>query len=448
MSAGGTADAGEVVDLAVVGGGLCGLAAAWRARLSGRRVVLLEAAPRVGGVLRTRSEGGYRFEEAAAGFPSSAAHLLALRASLPAPPAIVRPPPEASRQYLLVRRGLVSVPRSPAALVRSGLLSLPALLRLLSEAARGSRRSRRPETLAAFVTRRFGRAVAADLLRPVTLGIHGSPPASLGAADAFPTLVETERSRGSLIRALARRQGPRREVWTFEEGMEALPRALAAALGDAVRTATAATAIEPRTDGARVHAASGPSLVAREVVLATTADAQAALLAPLSRVAAEALAAVGYVPMAVVNLGVPPGGSPPIPAAFGFLRGRGARVRVLGCAFPGVLDPSVAPPGHALVRCFLGGAADPDALSLDDGRLREIAERDLGTALGGRVRSDFARVVRHARAIPVLSPGHRARMAAAASLLAPHGVRLSGSHVTGVGVDACCAPLPFEAVRS
>jgi oxygen-dependent protoporphyrinogen oxidase len=348
---------------------------------------------------------------------------------------------------LLTRRGLVAVRRSPLALLRSGLLPLSALARLAAEPMRGPRRSGRPETLAAFARRRLGRRVADDLLRPVTLGIHGAPPGAIGAADAFPALVAAEREHGSLLRALARRKASGgRDLRTFPEGMEALPRAIAAALGESIAIGTPVVRLAREPDGVRAASSGGTSVLASEVVLATTADAQARLVAPLSRVASEALGAVRYVPMAVVHLGIPAGASPPLPRAFGFLRGRGARVRVLGCAFPGAIDPTVAPPGHSLVRCFLGGESDPDVLSADDDALVEVAARDLSTALGGPVRPTFADVVRWPRAIPLFSPGHRARMAAAAALLAPHGVRLSGSHVTGVGVDACCAPLPFEAI--
>lgn len=60
---------GLVHDVVVVGAGLTGLATAWRVRRSGRSVVLLEAGPRVGGVVRTERVGGYRVERAAGTFP-------------------------------------------------------------------------------------------------------------------------------------------------------------------------------------------------------------------------------------------------------------------------------------------------------------------------------------------------------------------------------------------
>jgi oxygen-dependent protoporphyrinogen oxidase len=147
---------------------------------------------------------------------------------------------------------------------------------------------------------------------------------------------------------------------------------------------------------------------------------------------------VRYVPIVVVHVGLAPGAAPTVPTGFGFLRGRGAPDRILGCAIATSVDPTAAPSGHALLRIFLGGGRDPGAIDLDDGAVRDVVERDLRRALGGPVRADVVSIVRHPRAIPVFAPGHRARMAAAAALVSPFGVSLSGSHVTGVGVDSCC----------
>lgn len=425
-------------DVAVVGGGFAGLCAAWRARRAGRSVVVLEAAPRVGGVVRTDRVGGYRVERAAGTFPSSAAALLEVHASLPEPPAIHRPDPGTTGQWIWTRRGLVALPRNPPSLLRSPLLPARAKVRLLLETTRGPRRGGPPESAHAFVRRRFGLDVAERLLRPMTLGIYGSPPESIGMGDAFPAIPEMERRSGSLLKAMAARRGAtKREVWVFQDGMEAFPRAIAQALGDAVRTGAPVTALEARADGARVRCAD-TTYVARHVLLATTADVQARLVAPLSSVAAETLAAVRYVPMVVVAVGLPPGRSPPIPAGFGFLRGHGAKGRILGALFPSCLHPGVAPTGHALLNVFLGGGADPAAIDLADDEVRSIVVRDLSVALGGRVTPDLLDVHRWPRAIPLLSPGHRARIAQAQRLLPPS-VGLSGSHVTGVGVHACAA---------
>jgi oxygen-dependent protoporphyrinogen oxidase len=432
----------------VVGAGICGLAAAWRAARAGEDVVLVEASPRVGGVIRTERVGPYRTERAAAAFPANAASLLALLSTLPARPEVAPPRPEADRPLLLTGRGLVAAPKGPGAFLASPLLSPAGKARLLAEPLRGPRRAAGPESAHAFVRRRFGAEAAERLLRPMTLGIYGTRPEDLGLADAFPALAEAERDAGGVLRAFARRAraarasgAPRasRSLRVFAEGMEALPRAVAAALGARVVTAAPVAALRPGPEGVVVEHADGTRRGARAVLLAAPAHEQARLVAPFAPVAADLLAAVRYVPMAVVAVGLAPGECPPVPQAFGFLRGAGARVRILGATFASRLDPSVAPEGHALLRVFLGGGADPGAVDLSDDAVRDVVTRDLSRALGGPVRPSVVAVHRWPRAIPVLAPGHRARMAAARRLLAPHGIGLTGSHVTGVSVDSCCS---------
>ncbi len=459
MSAAGDAvDLVDLVDLVVVGAGIAGLSHAWRAARAGRDVLVLEAAPRVGGVIRTDRVGGYRVERAAASFPSTAEHLFDVHGSLPAPPPVRTARPEANRQMLLTKRGLVFLPKPGPGLITSPILPALAKVRAIAEVLRGPRRVSTPETAYAFARRRFGRAVAERLLRPFTLGVYGTDPNDLGYADAWPVLAEMERNSGGLIRAMiAKRRekkgGPRRTLCAFEDGMEAFPRAIAEALGDRVRTGVRVDSLRTDPDPNSVDGTGSERVVvlrcsdgverrAREVCLSTPAYDQARLVEPLSPSAADVLRAVRYGPMVVAAVGVPPGGAPPLPPAFGFLRAPGARVRILGASFPSVLNPAVAPEGHSLVTAFIGGGRDPSAIDLSDAEVRATVEGDLSRALRAPVRPDVVDVCRWPRAIPVLSPGHRARMASAQALLAPHGVRLWGSHVSGVGVHNCTAPMP------
>lgn len=437
-------------DLIVVGAGITGLAAAWRAAQAGRDVEVLEAAPRVGGVIRTERVGPYRVERAAASFPPARSqHLLAIHASLPTLPPIHPADPSTQKKFLLTRRGLVAVPEGPGSFLRSPLLPWSGRVRGLAEMVRGPRRVTTPESAYQFARRRAGIHVAERLLKPVTLGIYGTDPNDLGLADAFPALAEMEAESGSVLLALAKRAKERRargeargpEVQVFEDGMEAFPRAIASALNERVLLSVAVERVLSRPDSVSLVCSDGVLRQAKEVVLATTAYDQARLVLGLSSMASEILAAVRYVPMVVVAVGLAPGESPPIPPGFGFLKSPGAPVRILGASFPSNLNPAAAPPGHALVTVFIGGGNDPGAISLTDAEVRETVERDLSFALRGAVRPSTLSIHRWPRAIPILSPGHRARMATAQRLLTPHRLLLSGSHVTGVGVHSCCTPV-------
>jgi oxygen-dependent protoporphyrinogen oxidase len=430
---------GRAFDRIVVGAGIGGLAAALHAQRAGERVLVLEGAGRPGGVIRSVLRDGFRVERAAASIPSSATNLLRLVADLPSPVPLRRSV-AAARPLLWRRAGLAAVPRTPVDLLRSPLLGPGAKARALSEALRAPGRGPSAETADRFVARRFGRAVAETFLRPFTSGIYGAAPERLGAADAFPGLAALERRRGSVLRGLAGARGAtRREALLVEGGMERLTDALGDALGASLRLGAKVAAIEPggADEPARVRTEDGEMLAAGEIVLAVRAREQAALLGPFAPHLASLLASVPYAPLAVIAVGWPAGRGPTLPEAFGFLRARGARGRVLGATFTSRLDPSTAPAGHDLVTVYAGGTEDPGFLDLPDDAAFALALRDLGTALGGPVRPTFLDLWRHGAAVPLFTPGHRGRMARANAEVGALRLGLLGSHVTGVGLEHC-----------
>ncbi len=448
------ADPARTFDTLVIGAGMSGLAHAfWRAR-EGARVCVIDGSDRVGGVIRSVHVGPYRVERAATSVPSTAGHLLALYDALATPPLMHPALPAAKAQFILGKSGLRQVPRSPPTLFSTPMLTLGQRLRALAEPLiprAPAEHRRHTETLAGFVTRRFGRAITENFLRPFTNGVYGASPDKLGAADAFPQLTAMEQRHGSVIKGLIKRAGeakaagPKRgarEIRMFEGGTEAFPRAIAAELGDAVRLDTHVVSLEAggADRPATAVLADGEQIAADELVLALPARAQAALLRPLAAAVADLLDAVPYVPIAVAAVGFSADRGPKVPDAFGFLRGRGSKARILGATLTSRLSPHVAPTGHDLITVYLGGSEDPGFTEEADADIRAQVMRDLGAAFGGRIRPDMFDLHRWPRAIPLFAPGHRGRMAWAQGDLAGTRIRLLGSHVTGVGLDACCAP--------
>ena len=435
----------ERYDQVVVGAGMSGLAHAWWCAQRGDKVLVLEAGERVGGVIGTTTTNGYRHERAATSIPSNATHLLDLLESLPEPPELVGSEDAAKKQFLMRRKGLAPVPRSPPSLITSPLLPGRSKLRIFGELLRGPRRVTGGETLHTFVRRRFGIGVAEAFLRPFTSGIYGASPDRLGAADAFPKLLAMERRRGSVLKALIADRDPsagKRQVFLPKDGTASIPAAVAKALGTRVRLSTPVARLSPGGDGhpAQVHLEDGTTIAADEVTLAVRAYAQGALLEEEHPHVADLLAGVTYVPIAVVAVGFRRAHGPAVPAGFGCLRGHGSKARILGATFNSKLNPAVAPEGCELLTCFLGGSEDPEAVDLPDVLIRRIVLRDLEVALGGAIEPEVFEIWRWQKAIPLFAPGHRGRMAEAQSQVAASRVRLLGSHVTGVSLGDCCRP--------
>lgn len=404
-------------DVLVVGAGISGLALAFRLRRNGVDARLLDAGDEPGGNLkseRVETEAGEWLLDL--GPNSWSDHLGALTslvsdAGLDAE--VLEPRSDPSRRFLYLDGALTELPSKPPRLLLSGVLPWTAKLRLLAEPLVRARAPDAPEeTLAAFCDRRLGRAVRERLLTPFVGGIYAGDPERLGAASAFPKLVELEREHGSLLRG-ARRAGPptrRPPPCNFRGGMATLARGLADALGPHHHAGAPVRELVPAEDGWEAVTPAGRHRT-RHLVLATPAHVTSELLRPHLPEVADELAAIRYAPMVVVHVGLDRSGAGALPEGFGFLVPRGEGVRILGAVRASGLFAGRAPKGFEQLAVFVGGELDPDAALLDDAGVRDIVVRDLRTTLGTTAEPELFRVTRWPRAIPQYEVGHLDRLA-------------------------------------
>src|SRR5216683_6385139 len=202
--------------IAVIGGGITGLAAAYRLREIAAahefplEVILLEAGNRLGGALETIRHDDCILEAGADSFLAEKPAAIKLAERLGLANAIVRTQ-EQFRKTLVVRGGrLVPIPDgfsliAPAYLgpvIRSPLFSIAGKVRIMLEPLIPRRRTNRDESLSHFVTRRLGREVLERVAQPLAAGIYTADPEHLSAAATMPRFVAMERTHGSLIRGL------------------------------------------------------------------------------------------------------------------------------------------------------------------------------------------------------------------------------------------------------
>lgn len=428
---------------AVVGAGLAGLAAAWRLARAGVQVRVFEAGPHAGGVIRSVREGAWLAEHGANSMadPPPAVRALLRDAGLEA--GLLATRPEARRRYVVRGGRPVPVPAGPPQLLSTRLLSLPAKLRVLAEPLARAADESADESVADLVRRRLGREVLDYLVEPFVAGIYAGDPERLSARAAFPRLTALEEQHGSLLRgareaARARRAagGPRDPaIWSFAEGMQALPRALAGGLGTAVSLDTPVRALRRTPDGWMVETDVSDEAFGA-VVLAVPAHALGGMeIDGAAREDAAALAAIPHAPVAVVVQGFRRADVAHPLDGFGMLVPRVERRRVMGVLFSSTLFAGRAPDGHVSLTTFVGGTRDPGLAALAPNRLRALVGEELRALLG--VRGDPVFVHHHAwpRAIPQYVLGHGAvqRRMDAIERACP-GVVLAGSYRSGVSV--------------
>jgi protoporphyrinogen/coproporphyrinogen III oxidase len=400
----------------VVGGGLFGLVCARQMALRGEDVRVLERSRRPGGVVKTDRRDGFLLELG----PNTVRptpEILDLVRELGLESGMLVSDPHAPR-FLAWNGALHALPSSPLSLLATPLLSARGKLRLLAEPFVRRGRAEPEETVAAFFTRRLGAEVTDRFVAPFVSGIFAGDPRRLSAESTFPLLVSGERRYGSLFGAAVRRRRgrprtPIRGLLSFREGLETLPRALAAALGDRLEPGSGVESVVPAGGLWGVHAGGETRRVER-LVLACPAGEAARLVAGFAPEAAAALAGIPQPPIAVLHLAWPQAALGRSLRGFGHLTIRSPGRRILGAVWSSSLFPGRAPEGQALVTAFAGGTTDPEAAALSDQELSTIAASELTGLLGAREPPRLVALTRWAEAIPQYEVGHAGRVAALA----------------------------------
>lgn len=456
---------GEAVRIAVVGGGIAGLAAAHRlVELSAAKsipldLILLEARNRLGGIVLTEHIDGFLIEGGPDSFLTEKPQALALCDRLGIADRLI-PTRDTHRRTFVVHRGrLVPLPDGflllgPSRLFpvwRSPLLSWRGKVRLMMDLVLPRGPADGDESVGAFVARRFGAEVLDRLVQPLVSGIYTADPASVSLAATMPRFREMERRHRSITWALARSRahrggaagsGPRWGLFVAPaDGMEALIASLARRLPPAsVRLRRRVTAVT-RSSGPRmwrVDLLDGTTILADGVILATPAHRTAREIAGLDPELGRLLEAIPYASSATVTLAYR---RPDIRHAlegFGFVVPQAEGWPILACTFSSVKYPGRAPDDQVLLRAFLGGTAHRALLDRDDGALTAVAEQALGTLLGIQASPRLVRVHRHVAAMPQYLVGHPDRVAAIQARAARHaGLALAGSAYEGVGIPDC-----------
>jgi oxygen-dependent protoporphyrinogen oxidase len=434
----------------VIGGGIAGLSAAQRLTDARAPFLLLESERRLGGKIATERVDGFVIEGGPDCFLAAKPGGLVLARSLGIESRLLGTDPARRRTY--VKRGgrLHELPEGITGLIPSrlgpllttGMLSWRGRLRAGLELVVPRRSVPGEESIAAFVTRRFGREAYDWLVEPLLSGIYAGDGARLSLTSTFPQLVELERARGSLLRAMlrqrrsARPNGPPAGFVTPSGGLVELVAQLGRRLpSDAVRCGEAVTSIGRHRARYEVRTGDGATIVAERVILATPAHAAARVLAGLDPDLARELAAIPFVSTATVSLAYPLRDVPAPLNGYGYVSPRAEGGPIVACTWTSNKFPQRVPPGYALIRFFLGRAG-ADAVGDDPAQtLQNLARARL---FGITAAPELTRVFRWRRSIPQYVLGHAARLGRISALLERHpGLTLAGASYHGVGIPDC-----------
>jgi len=434
--------------VAVVGGGVTGLCAAfYLARHFGRdQVVLLERSDCVGGQTRTSCADGFVNDWGPNGFLDREPLTLQWVADLGLSNRLVKARDAAGRRFILRGGELREIPLSPPKFMTSSVLSVRGRLRVLREPWVRTRTTE-TESLWEFAARRIGREAADYLIDPMASGVFGGDSKNLALAACFPRMVEMERDHGSLFSALrARRKqgkrasaaGPAGVLTSFDEGIGFLPEQAALRNDFEARTRAAVTGIRKHGAGFALTLESGADLQVQSVVVALPAHAAAGIVQELDSELSSTLREIPYAGMTVICAGYRRERVGHDLNGFGFLVPRSEGLRLLGCIWTSSVFDHRAPSDWVQLRTMVGGATDPQAVTLSDRELLDLFRREAGPLLAIDSDPEFLEVYRWQPAIPQYTPGHldRLRRVEAAEKRHP-GLVMAGNAYRGVGLNDC-----------
>lgn len=285
--------------IAIVGGGISGLALAHQLAARGRPFVLLESSDRVGGVMRSGRVDGHLLEWGPQRGRMTT-DFAALVDDLDLRDQVITAPPGLPL-FVFVRGRLRRVPFSPGAFLRSDILTTRGKLRLLFEPLTAAPRD--DESVADFFTRKIGREAYENLAGPLYGGLYASDPRDMVLGLSLRHVLREFRVGRSLLLPLLRRGGTIAppDACSFRDGMETLPRALHARHAAHIRLETPVRSIERRGSAYEVTTRDH-RIAAEHVVITAPARPSAGLLASVAPDAAARIATLNYNPLTVVHL--------------------------------------------------------------------------------------------------------------------------------------------------
>lgn len=475
--------------IAIVGGGIAGLAAAWsllKDRGFDGDVVIYETSGEIGGKLKINEIEGMAVDAGAESMLAVRPEALSLAKAVGLGSSIVNP---ATSQASVLSRGhlrplptglITGIPTDLRTLAASDILSVPGLLRIPLDYVLPQTTIDSDVSIGDYVATRLGREVVDRLVEPMLGGVYAGRSEELSLEMAVPALFRLAKREKSLLSAAheARRTGAagsgaarRGPVFAgIKGGVGRLPIALADRLekrGAIIETGATVTGLRRTSEGWRllVHQADETQRVDFDaVVLAVPAPAAAKLLRQANPHAAQTLDTIDYASVAVTTFLYDPTEVPASLQGSGFLSPpiegfetkaatyssrKWAWVARAGAA--GTRSKSRAKPrtdgrSFFVVRTSIGRYGEPAVLQREDSELARLAALEL-TAIAGLPPTPLvSHVQRWGGALPQYTVGHRSRVARIREVLIDTpGLAVCGAAYDGVGIAACIGSAQFAA---
>ena len=446
--------------IAIVGGGIAGLTAAYylqkeiKEKQLPYKIKLIEASNNLGGKIKTIKKDGYMIERGPDSFlirKQSAARLVK---EVGLEHDLVKN--GTGQSFILVKNKLhkmpsgsfMGIPTEVRPFLFSRLFSTKGKLRAACDVVlpRGEQVS--DQSLGKFFRRRFGDELVDNLVEPLLSGIYAGDINELSLMATFPNFYQLEQKHRSLVRGLQTSMPKKKKTkgskpsmfYSLKNGLQSLVEAIEEKLEDGtVMKGISVENIERKDNKYYLQLENGESYMANAVILATPAFAmqqmfhQYEFMAPVNEMVATSS-------VANIALAFDASAIKKDMDGTGFVVARNSDYRITACTWTHKKWPKITTPeGKVLLRCFLGKPGDEGVVELPDQELIDIALNDLSKLMNITQKPEFSVVTRWVKAMPQYTVGHQDRLDKLTEQMKEKvpGVYLAGSSYRGVGIPDC-----------
>jgi len=344
-------------DYIVLGGGIAGLSAAYFLKKKGLNGILLEHSLSVGGVLKSEIIGDYQLD-----FGANSASLTPefenLISDLNLNSELLTAEAVSNKRFLVSNNEFHAVEPNPIKILKSKLLTASAKLKLFTESWRKNKPNNQDESVAQFVTRRFGKEILEKVFDPVLSGIYAGDVQRLSMQQVMPSLVQWEKDFGSITKGVfknAKGMKPRKIV-NFKGGFSKLINALENNLKEEIYCNASTWKIEKADNTFEVTVKIGTEenkvLHAKNIISTIPSYALSRLIFNFDNDLGEQLYNIEYTPMHVLHIAFKKTDVPQLPQGFGFLVPSIENRKFLGAINQSLIFPEKAPRDVALLTVF------------------------------------------------------------------------------------------------
>lgn len=435
--------------IAILGGGITGLSAAFYLEKAGVKNITLVEAGQLGGKIKTLKEDGFLIEAGPDSFVTLKPHAINLIEELGLSDELIQP--KTSDFYILkdgkmlrTPRGLhMMVPMDEEAFMQSELFSEEGKKRALQEKDIPVKESDEDESFASFITRRFGKEMLTNYAEPLFGGIYATPSDQLSMKATFPQLLQMEKSAGSVTAAIKGMAQPKKSTQnrspfvSLKNGVQSLVEALVKSLKttEVIQKTVESAYKDVAKNTFTVKFSDGYSIEADKLIIAFPVTATKSIFKNISPEAAEILDTFQTSSSKIITLAYRKEDIESEVSATGFVGVRNFTQKMTASTWSSEKWEGRAPEGVLLARCFYegGNSGFTEAEEVD------AAHKELAKLIGIKAEHPYRSWTCHwHNALPQYRLGHVERAKQLENIISGiPGLELAGAYLTGVGIPDC-----------